>query len=70
MPVLPCHIAGAHDVLPPGPNLPRRGAISLTLGKPLVFADTGNDGEGWRKITEEAECAVRGLAEGAAGAAT
>ncbi len=66
VPVLPCHIAGAHDVLPPGRNLPRRGTSSLTLGKPLVFADTGNDREGWRRVTEEVESAVRGLAAGAA----
>lgn len=70
VPVLPCHIEGAHGVLPPGRSLPRRGAISLTIGKPLAFADTGNDREGWRRVTEEAERAVRDLAEGTTGPAS
>lgn len=63
IPVVPCHIAGAHAAMPPQARLPRPRRITLTIGRPLSFADTGNNPDGWRTIAAAAEAAVRVLAE-------
>jgi 1-acyl-sn-glycerol-3-phosphate acyltransferase len=62
VPVLPCHITGAWDALPPHRSLPRANRLALTIGAPLSFAATANDPAGWREVAARAEWAVRRLA--------
>ena len=62
VPVVPCHIAGAHAAWPAAAPLPRRRAIAVRIGKPMTFAAVADDKEGWRRIAAAAEAAVRSLA--------
>lgn len=62
IPILPCYIDGAFAALPPNRRLPRRVGIKVTIGSPLLFADTPNDKTGWSEISTHTECAVRSLA--------
>ncbi|MFN0059502.1 MAG: lysophospholipid acyltransferase family protein [Planctomycetota bacterium] len=39
IPVVPCHVAGAHRAWPKGCWLPRPCAIRLTIGRPRCYAD-------------------------------
>jgi 1-acyl-sn-glycerol-3-phosphate acyltransferase len=39
VPVVPCHLDGAHAAWPKGTFLPRPRRLTLTIGPPLVFAD-------------------------------
>ena len=39
IPVVPCHIRGASKAWPKGKWIPRPRKLTLTIGKPLVFAD-------------------------------
>jgi 1-acyl-sn-glycerol-3-phosphate acyltransferase len=61
VPVVPCFISGAHAAWPPDQRLPHPGAISVTIGRPLLFADMPNDRTGWGTAAEMCEQAVRGL---------
>ena len=63
MPVVPCHLDGAHAALPPHAALPRPSRIRLRIGKPLTFAGVANDREGWRDIAGALEAEVRGWRE-------
>ena len=62
IPVVPCHIAGAHRAWPPSAPFPRPRKIALRIGQPIIFAEVKNDPEGWRDIAARAESAVRALA--------
>jgi 1-acyl-sn-glycerol-3-phosphate acyltransferase len=62
VPVIPCHLEGTFAALPPHRRLPRPGAIRLTLGAPLSFADCPNDRDGWIRVAERCESEVRRLA--------
>jgi 1-acyl-sn-glycerol-3-phosphate acyltransferase len=61
IPVVPCHIAGAFEALPPHRSLPRPKRVRITIGKPLVFADIDDDKAGWVQVAEKTEAAVRQL---------
>ncbi len=61
IPVVPCHIAGAHAALPPKARWPRPRRLALTIGAPLVFEDASNGMEGWRRVARDLEQAVRAL---------
>ena len=61
VPIVPCHLEGAHAACPPGSPLPRPRRLTLRIGAPLTFAATPNLREGWRSVVEQAEAAVRAL---------
>ena len=56
-PVLPVRIVGTHRVLPKGATLPRRAAVEVRFGEPLV----AQPGEDARAFTERLEARVRAL---------
>ncbi|MGV3532634.1 MAG: lysophospholipid acyltransferase family protein [Chthoniobacteraceae bacterium] len=60
-PVVPCHLAGAWEALPPERKLPRARKITLRIGAPLSFAETSNDRDGWNAVAQASEAAVRVL---------
>ena len=62
VPVVPCHLAGTFEALPPNQKLPRPVRIKLTIGEPLDFAKTPNNREGWSHIAQSVESKVRNLA--------
>lgn len=62
VPVVPCHINGAWEALPPDRTVPRPKKIILTIGRPLIFAENSNDRTGWESIAAALEQAVRALA--------
>lgn len=65
--VLPVHLAGTFDALPPGGALPRRADLEVRFGPVLPLADLrrATDGlarsEAWRAATQVIERAVRAL---------
>lgn len=48
VPVVPVIIRGAHDALPPGHRVPRRSAIVVELGEPVMPEDLARHGKGMR----------------------
>lgn len=38
VPVLPVYIGGSDRVLPPGAKVPKRGRVTVSFGKPLIFS--------------------------------
>ena len=67
VPVIPCHLSGCFEALPPGHKRPRRGRIELRVGQAIRFADTANDKAGWESVARKLEEAVRGLQSRPAG---
>lgn len=63
VPVVPCHLDGAFAACPPSGGIPRPGRLTLRIGRPLIFTEAPNQREGWRTVAEQAELAVRTLAE-------
>jgi len=62
VPVVPCHLEGAYEALPPNRSLPRFQRITVRIGPPLQFPAAGNNRSGWEEIASATEAAVRGLA--------
>ncbi len=60
--VVPCHLSGAWEALPPGRSTPRPGKIVLRIGQPLQFQEAANSREGWNVVAQASEAAVRTLA--------
>ena len=63
VPVIPCHLGGAHAAFPPGARLPRPVAIRLRLGTSCTFDELPNERASWQKIAERLEAAVRSVGE-------
>lgn len=63
VPVIPCHIQGAHECLPPHRLVPRFRPIVVRVGEGLRFASLGNDRHGWQEVASRAEAAVRELSK-------
>jgi len=63
VPVIPCHLHGTFEALPPGAKWPRRKNITLQLGKAENFANVPNDRAGWEEVAKELAAAVRGLGQ-------
>ena len=62
VPVIPCHLQGTFEALPPGTKWPRSGRIVLRIGLPCQFENVPNERAGWRTIAqtlEQAVCALR-----------
>lgn len=62
VPVIPCHLRGTYESLPPHRRLPMFRPIVLTVGEPLSFATVTNDQAGWKQVAQITEAAVRKLA--------
>ena len=63
VPVVPCHIAGAHAAWPPDRTLPRPGPLRLRFGPALRFADAPHDRDGALAVAQACEDAVRTLGD-------
>jgi 1-acyl-sn-glycerol-3-phosphate acyltransferase len=63
VPVIPCHLSGTFDALPPHARWPRSGNIVLDIGGPCTFQDVPNEKDGWRTVADKLEQEVRALAE-------
>lgn len=61
VPILPCHLSGAHAALPKGAAFPHPRSLKVTVGPAHRFADIPNDKVGWRKIVDELHDAVAEL---------
>jgi 1-acyl-sn-glycerol-3-phosphate acyltransferase len=64
VPVVPCHIGGAHAAWPKGRKLPRPGRLALTIGAPLEFGQRARTRASAEQITQELRRAVASLASG------
>jgi 1-acyl-sn-glycerol-3-phosphate acyltransferase len=63
VPVIPCHLLGTFEAMPPGAKWPRRTRISVHMGAPFRFAATPNDRSGWQTIAQTLEQSVRELSK-------
>jgi 1-acyl-sn-glycerol-3-phosphate acyltransferase len=62
VPVVPCHVEGAHDAWKPETKRPKFGAkVAVTVGRPMTFGDVGNERAGWDRIAADLESVVRAL---------
>jgi 1-acyl-sn-glycerol-3-phosphate acyltransferase len=62
VPVVPCHLQGTFQALPPHQRWPRFRKITLRIGEPSAFPTVRNDREGWKEIARMTEARVRLLA--------
>ncbi|UFN49798.1 1-acyl-sn-glycerol-3-phosphate acyltransferase [Roseomonas sp. OT10] len=63
VPVVPCHLHGAHAAWPAGRGLPRPGPLRLVIGPALDARGLTNDRAGWEALARGCETAVRQLGE-------
>jgi 1-acyl-sn-glycerol-3-phosphate acyltransferase len=61
VPVVPCHLQGTFDALPPGAKWPRSSRIVMRIGVPCQFENSPNERTGWQSIAQTLEQAVRAL---------
>jgi len=61
VPIVPCHLHGAFQALPPGRLLPRPASITLRVGEPQSFEDTPNNRSGWQQIADAMHARVSAL---------
>jgi 1-acyl-sn-glycerol-3-phosphate acyltransferase len=62
VPVVPCHIQGAFEAMPPNGWLLRPKRLTIRLGPAQTFVEVANKREGWDECAECLEQAVRSLA--------
>jgi 1-acyl-sn-glycerol-3-phosphate acyltransferase len=62
VPVVPCHLEGTYEALPPHGRRPRFCRITMRVGQPLTFAAVPDTRPGWVEIARETEDVVRRLA--------
>lgn len=58
VPVIPCHLSGAHEALPKGAGVPRPRTLRVRIGQPMNFADTRNRKAGWEAVASKLHDAV------------
>lgn len=58
VPVIPCHLQGAFEAMPPHAMFPRPRKLVLRVGKPLDCSQLSNDRAGWMGITQSARASV------------
>jgi 1-acyl-sn-glycerol-3-phosphate acyltransferase len=63
VPVVPCYLDGAHKAWPKGKWMPRPVKLTLTIGRPMVFAHLQRCRQTASRVAMELETAVRGLAK-------
>ena len=61
VPVIPCHLQGTFDAMPPSAKWPRSKSIKLKIGTSCRFDGVTNERNGWRAIAERLESEVRAL---------
>jgi len=61
VPVIPCHLRGTFEAMPPQTKWPRSTNITLKIGGACRFEDISNERNGWRMIAERLEQEVRAL---------
>jgi 1-acyl-sn-glycerol-3-phosphate acyltransferase len=61
VPVVPCFLAGCHEVLPAERKWPGPGRISVTIGNALDFANVPNERAGWEELMGTIQAAVEAL---------
>jgi 1-acyl-sn-glycerol-3-phosphate acyltransferase len=61
VPVIPCHLTGTFEALPPGAKWPHPTKITLRIGAPQTFPNTPNDRHGWQTIAETLQDEVKKL---------
>ena len=66
VPVVPCHLRGAWEALPPGGNRPNPVKITLRIGRPLSFEGAPNEREELEHGGGSDRSGVRRLADGVA----
>jgi 1-acyl-sn-glycerol-3-phosphate acyltransferase len=62
VPVVPCHLHGTFEALPPNRTVPHFRKITVRIGEPVCFPSVENERSGWEEIAKTAEAAVRRLA--------
>jgi 1-acyl-sn-glycerol-3-phosphate acyltransferase len=62
VPVVPCHLRGCYESLPPHRRFPAFRRITLRIGAPLTFASVPNEMAGWKAVARATEDAVHRLA--------
>lgn len=62
VPVIPCHIHGAFEAMPPHGRFPRPKRITVRFGPAQTFQATVNKRDGWEECAARLEHAVRSLA--------
>ena len=62
VPVIPCHLHGTFEALPPNTKWPRFRPITLRIGEPLVFSSVANQRSGWQAIAADIGAAIQRLA--------
>jgi 1-acyl-sn-glycerol-3-phosphate acyltransferase len=63
VPLIPCHLRGCFEAMPPNVRLPRPHKITLRIGAPLRFPDVPNERSGWETIIRQVETSIRRLGE-------
>lgn len=61
VPVVPCYLDGCFAALPAESNWPRPARICVRVGKPLDFSGEPNGREGWERLMQTVEEAVKAL---------
>lgn len=61
IPVVPCHLSGCFESLPPEAKRPRFQKIRLRVGPPRCFSNQPDDRDGWEKIVESLSREVSAL---------
>ena len=61
VPVIPCHLQGTFDALPPGSKWPRSSRIVMRIGAARQFENLPNERTGWESIAQTLEQDVRAL---------
>lgn len=51
VPVVPCHIEGAFESMPPGAKIPRPYKITVRVGEPLTFETAERSRAGWESVS-------------------
>ena len=50
VPVVPCHLAGTFNALPPHRRMPKMDKVTLKIGEPICFANVANARPGWEEV--------------------
>jgi len=61
VPVVPCHLMGTFDAMPPDRKFPRRARIRLRIGRPMEFSTLENKREGWTELATRLQKAIEEL---------
>lgn len=61
VPVVPCRLVGCFEALRPNTVVPVPRKITIKIGKPLVFAEVGQNREGWEMVAARIKEAVFAL---------